>query len=95
MLFVAFIDLKSAHLYIILLTRNLWEEMLQVTMFRGEKLQDAEAVHKCLQDLTEALNHIEVKIVGNRWIGFLPIFGGGVILSINQNLVRSINMFFL
>uniref|UniRef100_A0ACB8G4I3 Uncharacterized protein n=1 Tax=Sphaerodactylus townsendi TaxID=933632 RepID=A0ACB8G4I3_9SAUR len=42
--------------------RKLWEEMLQVTKLRGEKLQDAEAVHKCLQELTEALAHIEVKI---------------------------------
>ncbi|KAL8169454.1 UNVERIFIED_CONTAM: hypothetical protein K2H54_049400 [Gekko kuhli] len=41
--------------------QNLWEEMLQVTKFRGEQLQNAEATHKCLQDLTEALAHIEEK----------------------------------
>ncbi|XP_054825905.1 spectrin beta chain, non-erythrocytic 5 [Eublepharis macularius] len=41
--------------------RNLWEELLQVTKLRGDQLQDAEAIHKCLQDLTDALIHIEEK----------------------------------
>nr|XP_056707864.1 spectrin beta chain, non-erythrocytic 5 [Euleptes europaea] len=41
--------------------RNLWEEMLQVTKCQGERLQEAEATHKCLQELTEALTHIEEK----------------------------------
>lgn len=33
-----------------------------MTRLRGERLRDAEAVHKCYQDLTDALAHIEVKI---------------------------------
>ncbi|XP_077178896.1 spectrin beta chain, non-erythrocytic 5 isoform X2 [Paroedura picta] len=37
--------------------QNLWEELL----LRGEQLQDAEVIHKCLQDLTEALTLIEEK----------------------------------
>ncbi|XP_060118338.1 spectrin beta chain, non-erythrocytic 5 [Heteronotia binoei] len=49
------IQKKQKHL------QNLWEEMLQVTKFQGEQLQDAEAIHKCLQDLAEALTHIEEK----------------------------------
>ncbi|XP_053169097.1 spectrin beta chain, non-erythrocytic 5 [Hemicordylus capensis] len=41
--------------------RNSWEELLEMTKFQGELLQNAEAIHKCLQDLTEALGHIEEK----------------------------------
>ncbi|XP_061467332.1 spectrin beta chain, non-erythrocytic 5 [Rhineura floridana] len=41
--------------------RNNWEELLEILKFQGEKLQDAESIHKCLQDLTEALIHIEDK----------------------------------
>lgn len=45
----------------ILICRNSWEELLEITRLRGEKLRDAEAIHKCYQDLTDALAHIEVK----------------------------------
>ncbi|XP_042315999.1 spectrin beta chain, non-erythrocytic 5 [Sceloporus undulatus] len=41
--------------------RNNWEELLEMTKVQGKRLQDAEATHKCLQDLTEALTHIEEK----------------------------------
>uniref|UniRef100_A0ABM5FN35 Spectrin beta chain, non-erythrocytic 5 n=1 Tax=Pogona vitticeps TaxID=103695 RepID=A0ABM5FN35_9SAUR len=41
--------------------RNHWEELLEITKSQSKKLQDAEAVYKCLQDLTEALVHIEEK----------------------------------
>ncbi|KAJ6667277.1 hypothetical protein lerEdw1_017255 [Lerista edwardsae] len=41
--------------------RNSWEELLVLIKVQGEQLQDAEAIHKCLQDLTEALAHIEEK----------------------------------
>lgn len=34
-----------------------------MTNYKGKQLQDAEAIYKCLQDLMEALSHIEVKIV--------------------------------
>lgn len=46
----------------ILPRRNSWEELLEMTRLRGERLRDAEAIHKCYQDLTDALAHIEVKI---------------------------------
>ena len=45
----------------ILPCRNSWEELLEITRLRGERLRDAEAIHKCYQDLTDALAHIEVK----------------------------------
>lgn len=35
-----------------------------MTRLRGERLRDAEAIHKSYQDLTDALAHIEVKING-------------------------------
>ncbi|KAH0620636.1 hypothetical protein JD844_021299 [Phrynosoma platyrhinos] len=41
--------------------RNNWEELLEITKVQEKQLQDAEATHKCLQDLTEALTHIEEK----------------------------------
>ncbi|XP_058663841.1 spectrin beta chain, non-erythrocytic 5 [Ammospiza caudacuta] len=41
--------------------RNSWEELLEMTRSRGEQLRDAEAIHKCYQDLTDALAHIEEK----------------------------------
>ncbi|NXX16052.1 SPTN5 protein, partial [Podargus strigoides] len=41
--------------------RNSWEELLEITRLRGERLRDAEAIHKCYQDLTDALAHIEEK----------------------------------
>ncbi|XP_071665312.1 spectrin beta chain, non-erythrocytic 5 [Patagioenas fasciata] len=41
--------------------RNSWEELLEITRLRGERLRDAEVIHKCYQDLTDALAHIEEK----------------------------------
>lgn len=41
--------------------RNSWEELLEITRLRGERLKDAEVIHKCYQDLTDALAHIEEK----------------------------------
>ncbi|NWW90294.1 SPTN5 protein, partial [Rhynochetos jubatus] len=41
--------------------RNSWEELLEITRLRGERLRDAEAIHKCYRDLTDALAHIEEK----------------------------------
>ncbi|XP_014805640.1 PREDICTED: spectrin beta chain, non-erythrocytic 5-like [Calidris pugnax] len=41
--------------------RNSWEELLEITRLRGERLRDAEVIHKCFQDLTDALAHIEEK----------------------------------
>ncbi|XP_061199763.1 spectrin beta chain, non-erythrocytic 5 [Neopsephotus bourkii] len=41
--------------------RNSWEELLEIARFRGKRLRDAEAIHKCYQDLTDALAHIEEK----------------------------------
>ncbi|XP_071600765.1 spectrin beta chain, non-erythrocytic 5 [Heliangelus exortis] len=41
--------------------RNSWEELLEITRLRGARLRDAEAIHKCYQDLTDALAHIEEK----------------------------------
>ncbi|XP_009944908.1 PREDICTED: spectrin beta chain, non-erythrocytic 5, partial [Leptosomus discolor] len=41
--------------------RNSWEELLEITRLRGERLRDAQAIHKCYQDLTDALAHIEEK----------------------------------
>ncbi|XP_053802113.1 spectrin beta chain, non-erythrocytic 5 [Vidua chalybeata] len=41
--------------------RNSWEELLEMTRSRGERLRDAEGIHKCYQDLTDALAHIEEK----------------------------------
>uniref|UniRef100_A0A663LNR3 Calponin-homology (CH) domain-containing protein n=1 Tax=Athene cunicularia TaxID=194338 RepID=A0A663LNR3_ATHCN len=41
--------------------RNSWEELLEITRLRGERLRDAEEIHKCYQDLTDALAHIEEK----------------------------------
>ncbi|NWS56399.1 SPTN5 protein, partial [Chunga burmeisteri] len=41
--------------------RNSWEELLEITRLRGERLRDAEAIHKRYQDLTDALAHIEEK----------------------------------
>lgn len=48
-------------LFPILPSRNSWEELLEITRLRGERLRDAEVIHKCYQDLTDALAHIEVK----------------------------------
>ncbi|XP_039179841.1 spectrin beta chain, non-erythrocytic 5 isoform X3 [Crotalus tigris] len=42
--------------------RNNWQELLEMTNYKGKQLQDAEAIYKCLQDLTEALSHIEDKL---------------------------------
>ncbi|KFP61901.1 Spectrin beta chain, non-erythrocytic 5, partial [Cariama cristata] len=41
--------------------RNSWEELLEITRLRGERLRDAEAIHRRYQDLTDALAHIEEK----------------------------------
>uniref|UniRef100_H0ZL45 Spectrin beta, non-erythrocytic 5 n=1 Tax=Taeniopygia guttata TaxID=59729 RepID=H0ZL45_TAEGU len=41
--------------------RNSWEELLEMTRLRGVQLRDAEVIHKCYQDLTDALAHIEEK----------------------------------
>ncbi|KAM6131195.1 spectrin beta chain, non-erythrocytic 5 [Pterocles gutturalis] len=41
--------------------RSSWEELLEITRLRGERLRDAEAIRKCYQDLTDALAHIEEK----------------------------------
>ncbi|XP_032649741.2 spectrin beta chain, non-erythrocytic 5 [Chelonoidis abingdonii] len=41
--------------------RNSWEELLEMTRLRGERLKDAEAIHKSYQDLSDALTHIEEK----------------------------------
>ncbi|KAM7109778.1 LOW QUALITY PROTEIN: spectrin beta chain, non-erythrocytic 5 [Ciconia maguari] len=41
--------------------RNSWEELLEITRLQGERLRDAEVIHKCYQDLTDALAHIEEK----------------------------------
>ncbi|XP_063188806.1 spectrin beta chain, non-erythrocytic 5 [Chroicocephalus ridibundus] len=41
--------------------RNSWEELLEIARLRGERLRDAETIHKCYQDLTDALAHIEEK----------------------------------
>ncbi|CAI5763942.1 spectrin beta chain, non-erythrocytic 5 [Podarcis lilfordi] len=41
--------------------RNNWDELLEMIKFQGERLQDAELIHKCLQDLMEALVHTEEK----------------------------------
>ncbi|XP_053239381.1 spectrin beta chain, non-erythrocytic 5 isoform X2 [Podarcis raffonei] len=41
--------------------RNNWDELLKMIKFQGERLQDAESIHKCLQDLMEALVHTEEK----------------------------------
>ncbi|KAM9654132.1 spectrin beta chain, non-erythrocytic 5 [Morphnus guianensis] len=41
--------------------RNSWEELLEITRLRGERLRDAEEIHKCYQDLTDALAHIKEK----------------------------------
>ncbi|NWV85162.1 SPTN5 protein, partial [Dasyornis broadbenti] len=41
--------------------RNSWEELLEMTRLRGERLRDAEVIHKYYQDLTDALAHIEEK----------------------------------
>ncbi|TFK15040.1 acyl-coenzyme A thioesterase 1 [Platysternon megacephalum] len=41
--------------------RNSWEELLEMTRLRGERLKDAEAIHKSYQDLTDALTHTEEK----------------------------------
>ncbi|XP_027737533.1 spectrin beta chain, non-erythrocytic 5 [Empidonax traillii] len=41
--------------------RNSWEELLEITRIRGARLRDAEMIHKCYQDLTDALAHIEEK----------------------------------
>lgn len=51
-------------LFPILLCRNSWEELLEITRLRGERLRDAEEIHKCYQDLTDALAHIKVKNKG-------------------------------
>lgn len=37
---------------------------MEITRLRGERLKDAEVIHKCYQDLTDALAHIEVKNIG-------------------------------
>ncbi|XP_078515770.1 spectrin beta chain, non-erythrocytic 5 isoform X2 [Lissotriton helveticus] len=43
--------------------RNSWEQLLELTNLRGNRLQDAEAIHKSYWDLTEALTQIEEKIM--------------------------------
>jgi len=48
-------------LFLIIPCRNSWEALLEITRLRGEQLRDAEAIHKCYQDLTDALAHIEVR----------------------------------
>ncbi|KAM6459310.1 spectrin beta chain, non-erythrocytic 5 isoform 3-T3 [Liasis olivaceus] len=42
--------------------RSNWQELLEMTNYQGKRLQDAEAIYKCLQDLMEALSHIEEKL---------------------------------
>lgn len=51
-----------------------------MTRLRGERLRDAEAIHKCYQDLTDALAHIEVKI--NRKISYNVNFISDFLLNI-------------
>lgn len=51
--------------FLLFLLRNSWEELLEITRLRGERLKDAEVIHKCYQDLTDALAHTEVKNTGN------------------------------
>ncbi|XP_026520111.1 spectrin beta chain, non-erythrocytic 5 [Notechis scutatus] len=41
---------------------NDWQELLEMTNYKGKQLQDAEVIYKCLQDLMEALSHIEDKL---------------------------------
>ncbi|KAL7992424.1 hypothetical protein Chor_016680 [Crotalus horridus] len=43
--------------------KNNWQELLEMTNYKGKQLQDAEAIYKCLQDLTEALSHIELRVL--------------------------------
>ncbi|XP_069494913.1 spectrin beta chain, non-erythrocytic 5 isoform X2 [Ambystoma mexicanum] len=42
--------------------RNSWEELLELTHRRGNRLQAAEAIHKSNWDLTEALAHVEERM---------------------------------
>ncbi|XP_058018130.1 spectrin beta chain, non-erythrocytic 5 [Ahaetulla prasina] len=41
---------------------NNWQELLEMTNYKGKQLEDAKAIYKCLQDLMEALSHIEDKL---------------------------------
>ncbi|XP_043929471.1 spectrin beta chain, non-erythrocytic 5 [Protopterus annectens] len=40
---------------------ELWDILLEMTQRRKERLKDAEEIHKCYRDLSEALTHIEEK----------------------------------
>ncbi|XP_078419413.1 spectrin beta chain, non-erythrocytic 5 [Cetorhinus maximus] len=42
--------------------RDLWSILQERARIRGQKLCDAEAIHKCSQDLSDALTHIEEKL---------------------------------
>ncbi|XP_059505307.1 spectrin beta chain, non-erythrocytic 5 isoform X2 [Stegostoma tigrinum] len=42
--------------------RNLWKSLQERARIRGQKLSDAEAIHKCSQDLCDALTHIKEKL---------------------------------
>ncbi|XP_067847252.1 spectrin beta chain, non-erythrocytic 5 [Heptranchias perlo] len=42
--------------------RDLWSSLQERTQNRGERLRDAEEIHKCSRDLTDALTHIEEKL---------------------------------
>ncbi|XP_064420762.1 spectrin beta chain, non-erythrocytic 5 [Latimeria chalumnae] len=41
--------------------RDAWESLLEMTRVRGERLRDAEEIHKCYRDLVDALTHIKEK----------------------------------
>ncbi|XP_038646180.1 spectrin beta chain, non-erythrocytic 5 [Scyliorhinus canicula] len=42
--------------------RDLWSILQERAQIRGQRLCDADAVHKCSQDLSDALTHIEEKL---------------------------------
>ncbi|XP_060684627.1 spectrin beta chain, non-erythrocytic 5 [Hemiscyllium ocellatum] len=42
--------------------RDLWSSLQERVHTRGQRLSDAEAVHKCSQDLCDALTHIQEKL---------------------------------
>ncbi|XP_067895807.1 spectrin beta chain, non-erythrocytic 5 isoform X2 [Heterodontus francisci] len=42
--------------------RDLWKSLQERAQIRGQKFCDAEAFHKCNQDLSESLTHIEEKV---------------------------------
>ncbi|XP_043541480.1 spectrin beta chain, non-erythrocytic 5-like, partial [Chiloscyllium plagiosum] len=41
---------------------DLWSSLQERVRTRGKRLSDAEAVHKCSQDLCDALTHIQEKL---------------------------------